>query len=333
MTKVSLGDASLTHLLARQGTALRRTVREASGEVATGRPSDIAQELHGDVAPLHAIDASLARLTAYKTTAADLAMQAAAQQSALTGLSALAKGITTTLLDQGNYTTPVQMDVVAAAARGRLSSAVGLLNTQIAGRAIFSGMATDAAPLASADDLLAALATAANGATTAGQVAAAVSTWFSSPAGYGALYQGGGALGPVPIAPGETAALSTTALDPAIRDTLAAFAMAALLDCGLLSGSADERAALAARAGQGLLASEDRRVALAARIGTVEGQVQNARTRNGAEETALGILRSEIGSVDPYDAATRLEAAKTQLESLYLVTSRVAKLSLMEFLR
>jgi len=188
-------------------------------------------------------------------------------------------------------------------------------------------------PLGSADDLLAALETAAIGATTAGTVAAAVVNWFADSLGYGAFYQGGTPLSPAPIAPGETAELSVTAMDPAIRDTLAAFAMAALLDRGLLAGNAEERARLAQRAGQELLTTEDARITLAARVGSVEAQIEAARTRNSAEGTALGILRSDIGSVDPFEAATRLENARSQLESLYLVTARVSRLSLVEFLR
>ncbi len=333
MTKISLGDASLTNLLARQSSALRMTVQQASNEVATGRQTDLAQSLRGDVSPLLAVDASLKRLESFKVTSGDAAFLTSAQQAALSGLSSLAKGITTALLGSRDFPTPVQVDAVAADARGRLSSAIGLLNSQASGRAIFSGVATDTVPLGSADDLLAALETAAAGATSAGQVATAVSNWFANPAGFEAFYQGGASLNPVPVAPGEEAELATTALDPAIRDTLSSLAMAALLDRGMLSGNAVERAALAQRAGQGLLTSEDSRISLAARIGTVEGQIEAARTRNGAEETALGIIRSETGSADPYEAATRLEAAKSQLESLYLVTTRVSKLSLMEFLR
>lgn len=333
MTRISLGDASLTNILSRQSAALRLAVQQASNEVATGRHTDLAQTLRGDVSPLLAIDASLGRIAAFRTTAGDAAFQTSAQQAAIAGLSSLADGITTTLLGAGDLNTSVQIDTLAADAHGRLESAMGLLNSQAAGRAIFSGVATDTVPLGTTGDLLTALETAAIGATTAGQVAAAVTTWFASPAGFEVFYQGGTPLSPVAIAPGETAELATTALDPAIRDTLAAFAMAALLDRGILAGNPEERAYLAQRAGQGLLTSEDRRITLAARIGTVEAQIEAARTRNGAEETALGILRSEIGSVDPYEAATRLEAAKSQLESLYLVTARVSRLSLTEFLR
>jgi flagellar hook-associated protein 3 FlgL len=333
MTRISAGDASLTNILARQGAELRATVSRSAQEVTTGRPTDLAQTLRGDVSPLLAIDASLTRLQAFRTTTQDAALQTAAQQTAIGGLSSLAKGITTTLLGARDFQTQTQIAATAADARGRLESAVGLLNTQAAGRAIFSGAATDRAPLGSADDLLAALEVAAAGPMTAETVADAVTNWFADPLGYAAFYQGGAPLSDAPIAPGEAADLSTTAMDPAIRDTLASFAMAALLDRGMLAGNAEERARLAQRAGQDLLASEDARITLAARIGSVEAQVEAARTRNGAEETALGILRSDIGSVDPYEAATRLEAARSQLESLYLVTSRVSRLSLVEFLR
>ena len=333
MTRISVGDASLTNILARQGADLRAQVSRASQEVTTGKQTDLAQALRGDVSPLLAIDASLTRVSAFRTTTQDAALLTAAQQTVMSGLSSLAAGITTTLLGARDFQTQAQISAVVADARGRLESAVGLLNTQAADRAVFSGAATDTAPLGPADDLLAALETAAVGATTADAVALAVETWFADPLGYGAFYRGGAPLSDAPIAPGEAADLSTTAMDPAIRDTLAGFAMAALLDRGMLAGLPDERARLAQRAGQELLTTEDARITLAARIGSVEAQVEAARTRNGAEETALGILRSDIGSVDPYEAASRLEAARSQLESLYLVTARVSRLSLVEFLR
>lgn len=330
--RISVGDASLTNILARQGADLRGQVSRAAQEVASGKHADIGEALRGDFSPLLAIDASLSRLAAFGATAADAAFQTAAQQSALAGLSQLAGGISTSLLGSHDTSTPAQIATLAADARGRLASAIGLLNTQTSGRAVFSGVATDTLPLRSADDMLAALQTAAAGATTAGQVAAAVTTWFADPLGFGSFYQGGGALAPAPIAQGEAADLSTTATDPTIRDTLVGFALAALLDRGVLAADPAERARLAVRAGQELTRTEEARITLSARIGTVEARIENARSRNSAEETALGILRSEIGSVDPHEAATRLETVRTQLESLYLVTARVSRLSLAEYL-
>ena len=331
--RVSVGDASLTNILARQGADLRGQVQRAAQEVASGKYADIGATLRGDFSPLLAIDASLSRLSAYRSTATDGAVQAAAQQSAIAGLSQLASGISTALMGARDVSTPAQVNTLAADARGRLASAVGLLNTQASGRAVFSGQATDTAPLGSPDDMLTALQTAAVGATTAGQMVAAVTSWFNDPLGFGTFYQGGAGLSPIPIAPGESAELSTTALDPAIRDTLAGLAMAALLDRGALATDPAERARLAASAGENLTRGAEDRITLSARIGTVEAQIESARTRNSAEESALGILRSDIGSVDPYEAATRLETVRAQLESLYLVTARVSRLSLTEYIR
>jgi len=48
MSRVSVGDASLTNILARQGADLRGQVQRASQEVATGKHSDIGQAVRGD---------------------------------------------------------------------------------------------------------------------------------------------------------------------------------------------------------------------------------------------------------------------------------------------
>lgn len=333
MTRISVGDASLTNVLARQGADLRAQIQRASQEVASGRPTDLAATLRGDLSPLLAIDASLSRLSAYKSNLTEAGLHTAAQQSAIGGLSGLASGIATTLLGAKNFSTPAQVATLAADAKGRLASAIGLLNTQASGRAIFAGIETDTVPLGSLDDILTALQTATAAATTAGQISAAVNGWFSDPLGFGAFYQGGGPLSAAPIAAGEAADLSTTAMEPALRNTLAGFAMAALIDRGALSGDATERGRLLQQAGQQLISTEDERTTLQARIGTVEAQIESARSRNSAEETSLGILRSEMGSVDPYEAATRLQTIQSQLESLYLVTARVSQLSLAEYLR
>ena len=333
MSRISVGDASLTNILSRQGAHLRAQVQRTANEVATGRQGDLGQALRGDFSPLLAVDASLARLKSFAGNTAEVAFQTAAQQSALAGLFGLAVDLGTSLLRSKDMATAAQVSLFAADARGRLASAVGLMNAEAGGRAIFAGTATGTLPLGPAEAMLAAMETAAAGTTNASQVADAVATWFSDPAGYAAFYQGGGPLAPSPIASGETVDLATTALDPAIRDTLHGFALAALLDRGVLGGNHEERADLAQRAGAMLQGSQDSRVDLAARIGMAEARIEAAAVRNSAEETALGILRSETGAADPYEAATRLEELRGQLESLYLVTARVSRLSLVDYLR
>ena len=129
------------------------------------------------------------------------------------------------------------------------------------------------------------------------------------------------------------AAQPVTAEDPAIRRTLAGLAMAGLLDRGLFSGSPDTRRHIAVMAGEVLHGSTDERVHLAAEVGHAEQRLAEAQARNGAEQAALGIARSALISADPFAAASGLEAARLQLETIYAVTARLSGMSLLGMLR
>jgi flagellar hook-associated protein 3 FlgL len=117
-----------------------------------------------------------------------------------------------------------------------------------------------------------------------------------------------------------------------VRDTLKGLALAAMLDRGTLGGNAAQRAELAKTAGAVLLEAADARGALAARIGTAQERTANAATRNMAEATALQIARIGMVSADPYEAATALTEAESQLDTLYAVTARLSRLSLANYL-
>ncbi len=71
---------------------------------------------------------------------------------------------------------------------------------------------------------------------------------------------------------------------------------------------------------------------LTARLGTTEAassmRASATMPRNLRFETArLGLI-----SVDPYETASKLQEAQTQLETLYSITARMSRLSLVNFL-
>jgi flagellar hook-associated protein 3 FlgL len=80
------------------------------------------------------------------------------------------------------------------------------------------------------------------------------------------------------------------------------------------------------------MTSGDTRAQLMARVGTAQARISAATIRNGAEESALGLARAGIVSADPYDAAARLEDLQTRIEALYLITARVSRLSLADYI-
>ena len=207
------------------------------------------------------------------------------------------------------------------------------LNTRIGERSVFSGMATDRSAVTDTETMMTALDTAITGSISSADVETAVNAWFADPLGFAAsVYTGGDPLSPIPVGPDETATIDVTAVDPGIVDTIKGLAMAALLQRGALAGSDVARADLAKRAGESLASTASSRVQLSARLGTVEAGIANASLRNDTEKSALDTARLDLLAVDPFETATKLQQTQSQLESLYTITARMSRLSLVDFL-
>jgi flagellar hook-associated protein 3 FlgL len=329
-----LGDLAWNLLTRRQSAELKALTRRLGTEVSTGLAADPARALGGDVAPLASIETVLARLTSFARTAAETGDLAARQQAALASLGDMTADLTPRLLDPVSNATPAALSAVTREAAARLEAAVATLNAPFAGRSVFAGTASDGPALAPAETMLTALETEIAGLTTAADVAAAVTAWFADPAGFGTIgYLGGAPVAPVVLSDRDSVALDATAADPALRDTLAGLATAALLARGSGPAAPAERQALALRAGEVLLAAETARATLSGRIGTAEARIAAVAGEGASERAALELTRTQMLAVDPYEAASRLEAASNQLEALYAVTARLSRLSLLEFLR
>jgi flagellar hook-associated protein 3 FlgL len=232
----------------------------------------------------------------------------------------------------GGSTSP---SLLAAEARGALSAMIGALNIDAAGRALFSGDRSDVAPLASAETLLTGLRAALAGAPDRAGIEMALDAFFDAPGGgfEAAVYRGGtGSAAGVSLGAGETVALSIRADDVALRGQLKSMAMAALVDDESLSLSSADRRAMSGALGERLLAGQDGVIGLRARLGSAEARIDEAASRIGAEKTGLAIARNDLVSVDIFASATALEGVQFQLEALYTITARTARLNLAAFL-
>lgn len=333
MTLSSLGDLAQNFTLRRQTTELKAALDRRMAEATTGTTTDIGRALRGDFTPLSAIDTVLSRLDGFKAATTEAQLFAEGQQQALGTVAELSTGLARTLVAAASPGGATPVNAVAADAGARFATAVAVLNARVGDRTLLAGNETRGAALASPDTILDTLVTATAGAVTAGDVETAVTAWFADPAGYATLgYLGGPPLDPLAVAADESVRLGATAADPAIRDTLKGLAMAALLGRGVLVADPAERANLALRAGESLFASAADRIELAARIGTAEERIAGATDRNAAEATGLQIARSGLVSVDPYEAASALTEAETQLQTLYSITARLSRLSLADYL-
>jgi flagellar hook-associated protein 3 FlgL len=334
MAQDSLGDMAQSFTLRKQNFALKSLVQRLSSEMTSGQVSDVAAAVRGDFRPLIAIDASLKRIEGFRAATTEAAAFTAAMQGALANVQEMASDMTPALLTAANSAQSAHINGVGIDAAQKFRSTIALFNTRMGDRAVFAGVETTGTALASAETILAALDAAVAGAVTADEVNTRVTAWFEDPAGFRTLgYTGGAPLAPIPVAPGETAEITVTAADPTIRDTLKGMALAAMLDRGVLAANVTERAALAKRAATTLMETGTARSDVVARIGSAEERIDEAASRNSAESLALTIARSDILSIDPFEATSALTDAQTKLEALYSVTARLSRFSLVDFLR
>lgn len=331
MMMQSIGDVARGLVLERQTTRLKTDIDRLAGELGSGRVADPARRL-GDTGPLAAIGAAIARAEAHRAALSDLGRRAEVMQAVIGSLGAVAAPVREAALAMGPAPSQDQIALAAADARGRFADAVALLNTRDGLRGVMAGAAGAVDALASPATILDGLRAAIGplDAMTAPQVAAAVSDWFASPAGFEtSAWQGSKAVaGPVAALPGEAIGLDVTALDPAFRQTLEGLALAALAG-EVAEGGATLLGAAAATLGS----AAEARALLSGRVGQAEARIDTAMIRHGAEANALAMRRNTLTEADPYATASALTALQDRLEMVYALTARLSRLSLADYMR
>ena len=329
------GDLAAGAALRRTATPLSQELDRLGVELITGRSARPLHHLSGDLAPLAGIEHRLATLAPQAGNLAALGQHLAAQQAALGRLADEGGTVGARLSSAGTAGLPGPIQVAGQAARLAFDDAVGVLNTRLAGQSLFAGAAPDGPALAPAGDILAAALAATAGAASPGALVAALRDWFADPAGFEAAAWRGAAPdpgGPRPT-PDTRLGETVTAREAGIAGHLAALAAGAALAEGRFAGNPEAERALALAAGIALTGADAGLVAVRARLGDAEARVDAAVTRTRFEADALERARADLVGVDPYATASRMEALRTALEKTYLVTARLSRLSLAEYLR
>lgn len=335
MSSVQLGDLAQSYQLRSENARLKREVAVLTEELSTGQTADLAARVSGDLTPITGIEHDLARLDGYRTALTESRVIADSMQAALETVQSLSEELYGGLIVVGTANDPSAARAAGIDAEEKFQAMVGTLSTQAGGRSLFAGIATDQPALAPADDILAALRTATAGLTDAGDIVATVEAWFGPGGDFETLGYGGSttALSPVAVSRDISVTMDVTALDTRLRDLLAATAMGALAAEGALDSAPQERVALAAEAGARLMSTQTNMATLRAEVGATQNTLEQAEQANGTSRYALELARSQIVAIDPYEKATQLETAQIQLESLYAMTARLNRLSLVDFLR
>lgn len=334
MALTSIGDLARSLILQQGNQSARAGVNRLTQELASGRRTDVAAGMQGNMTPLAATENTLTRIAAWTSAGEALRLRLASQQTALGALDGISVAQSQALLRASGTNQAQLVDLAALDARDHLDAALGLLNAHVAGQSVFSGTRSDQPAVGSVDDLLDAVWPIVAAAPSPEAAVTAIRTWFDDPAGFAAqIYRGGGPSAAIGVGPETAIAADVTALDPAIRTALAGLTAGAVLERGLFPTSAESRQQMALLAGEVLAGNAQDRASLAARIGLDEYRLAQSEIRNTAERTALGISRSAMITADPFETATQLEQVETRLSLIHVLTGRLQDLSLVKVLR
>lgn len=334
MSVTNLGDLSHSYSMRLRNVSIRQDIDRLTTELATGQVADIRDVLGGNYSYLTDIERRSSILGGYKIATTEATLYAGAMQSALGSVEQFGSELSSSLLTAGTSAIGVSGSDTVAEARGALDGMIGAINSSSAGRYLFSGAAVDQPPLADTDTLLTALRSAIAGAASPDDMLADAEAWFADPAGFEAtLYQGGSnPIAPFALSQSDKITLDVRAVDPKLREVIKLTAIAALADDPGFGFGIQDQSELFDKAGQALLIAQDNVIALRANVGFVESRIDKVAARNAAEISSLEFAKVNLLEVDPYEAATRLEEAQFQLESLYSLTVRMSQLSLVNYL-
>lgn len=336
MSLLSIGDLAQSYMLRRQNVQLKSQMSKLSEELTSGRTSDTAKHLSGDYSYLGDLERGSRVLEGYFTAATEARLFTGAMQNALEHVHTLTSKLSATLISTSNSNLPTVIASASFDARGQLATIVSSLNSNVAGRALFSGVEVDSAALAPAETILSNLRTAVAGEISLSGIVTAVDQWFDTPGGgFETLgYQGSTqGMSPYLLGEGQSVDLDLRADNPAFRDLLKNVAIAALANDPALGFATTLKSHLLLHAGQGLITAQDSLTGIRADLGFAESRIEESTSRIASEKTSLDYARGELLGVDPYESATRLENVQFQLESLYAVTARLSRLTLADYLR
>ncbi|WP_112320547.1 flagellin [Oceanibium sediminis] len=328
-------DLAASLRLQSQTTSLRAQLDIAGKETTTGLSADIAARTGGNLAPVFGIDAALQRLD---QNVKDLSLAQARAGAAQTALGLVEEGsgaLGLNLLSAIDTGDAIARSTYIAEADVVLGTIIGALNTQFAGRALFSGAAEDSVSLQDVETLKADIAALVAGAPDPASAQSAVDAYFAPGGGFETNIYGGSNVDAAGAQVSDETRLAylPRADAAALRDVLKAVTLVATSDAAPFSGDPVARDAYLSEAAGNLIAVRDEITNLRAALGVAEQQIGDASDRNLSEQNALKLSRNDLVGVDQFTAAARFVDLEGQLQSLYTVTSRLSSLSLTNFLR
>lgn len=335
MPIVSIGDLSRHFVSLRNSGEIKSDLAQLNQELSSGRRADIASSLGGDTRQLLGINHSIGVVDQYLQSANETSMLLDSMQLALGRVDQTLSRSSETLLKINSQSQPLEIDHATSVAKSAFTDIISAINNSYAGRSIFGGSKVDGPPLANANDMLADMGAALAGTNTIADAEQIIEVWFDDPnGGFSTMgYLGDmGADVSKPLGSEQKIDIGVRADSKSLREILKATALAASLPSIAGNFSTRDQGSILQSAGERMMASSTDAVQMQTEIGFLQEIVETAQTRLGSEKSSLLIAHNSLTSADPFETATRLQAVQLQLETHFTVTSRLSRLSLLEYI-
>lgn len=336
MTFSSIGDLATSFLFRKSGVSIRSRIDVLGQELTTGIASDTRSHLRGHFDSIAGIERQMTSSEVRQKTLAEELIRANGQEAVVENL----RNLTIDLANDGDISKDSSVSIVvdgfSDVARATLGQAISLLNTTFAGQTVFSGTRTDSPAFAPGEEVLSSLQTAIAGSISSSDVINRIDNWMNDPvSGFVGDAFLGDAQGTrsVRIARDNTLDVPSSANEPGVREMIRSLAIAAMANDPSISLNSQSKKNLISEAALGLRQSHFNLTGFQASIGYAQSELSKAKTQTSAELATSEQMKLSLLGVDEFETATRFQEAEMQLEKIYTLTARSARMSLLEYLR
>ncbi|MEL7490475.1 MAG: hypothetical protein AAGJ73_07125 [Pseudomonadota bacterium] len=302
-------------------------------ELVSGRVSDVNRALGARAGDAHLIRKAIDDAVDAASASQRAQSRASASQLVLAQIGADASEIGPDATSAIGLSDEAKLVVSGERARAALSDAFAQLNQRYEGRSLFAGDAVDSPALNDVDVLLADVAAIIDSAPDVASAQVNLDTYFNDPAGgfETSIYLGGLGDGPeVELFDGSRVQYSVRANDQSLKDLLRSYAELAV---SASRPPSPDRNTLANDAATRLIGADAGLAQTRATLGVAEERLAQSVEIYEAEQGALSGTYNDRTAIDSFETATELRQLENQLEAAFVLTARIASLSLTNFLR
>lgn len=332
----SIGDLASNVMLNQASIRVKRSLMQLSQELTTGVTSDVRSTLRNDLTHQMDWEHRLLANSVQDKTLSEALVKIQAKQSVLGSINDTIVSFANSVETTGIGSAVASTNVLSKNAKTLLEQVVSQLNTRAAGQTLFAGTDTDLVSMASVEDTMTSVKASIGPVATVDDVVQGVKDWMNDPvAGYQAIAYLGSTDDPSPIRLTSNRTISETskadheALQAVVENLILAtlssdetFAPSEIIQVDLLQTSSN-----------GLRSADASLIELRASLGFVEAELERQKVKTSAETSTLEQLRANVLGIDEYEVASKLQETELQLEKIYAMTARSARMSLLEYLQ